>query len=188
MSVDQIGQGAPELSDVDEAQAPSTGTRRIGLLLGPAFIAAVTYVDPGNFATNIQGGSDIGGRLVWVVVAANLLAMIVQSLSAKLGLVTGRSLPELVRDRELGGAAGVLLAAVWQRAGVDAQVVTRDGPPDASVLRETRRSRADLVILSTHGRSGLVAWTERSIAARLIQTRGLTLVLLRARGARVLSR
>lgn len=68
-------------------------------MLGPAFIAAVAYVDPGNFATNIQGGSAHGYLLVWVVVAANLIAMVVQSLSAKLGLVTGSSLPELIRDR-----------------------------------------------------------------------------------------
>jgi manganese transport protein len=68
-------------------------------MLGPAFVASVAYVDPGNFATNIQGGAQYGYLLLWVVLAANLIAMAVQYLSAKLGIVTGRSLPELIRDR-----------------------------------------------------------------------------------------
>jgi manganese transport protein len=67
--------------------------------LGPAFIACVAYIDPGNFATNIAGGSRFGYRLVWVIVAANLLAMLIQTLSAKLGIATGRNLPEICRDR-----------------------------------------------------------------------------------------
>ena len=67
--------------------------------LGPAFVASVAYVDPGNFATNIQAGSELGYQLVWVVVAANLAAIVVQTQSAKLGLVSGRSLPEHIRDR-----------------------------------------------------------------------------------------
>jgi manganese transport protein len=65
--------------------------------LGPAFVAAIAYVDPGNFATNFQGGASFGYRLLWVVVAANLLAMPIQYLSAKLGIVTGESLPALCR-------------------------------------------------------------------------------------------
>lgn len=64
-------------------------------LLGPAFVAAVAYVDPGNFATNFQGGAKYGYLLLWVIVMANLMAMLVQYLSAKAGMVTGRSLPEL---------------------------------------------------------------------------------------------
>jgi manganese transport protein len=68
-------------------------------MLGPAFVASVAYVDPGNFATNMQGGAQYGYLLLWVVLAANLMAMVVQYLSAKLGIVTGRALPELVRDR-----------------------------------------------------------------------------------------
>jgi manganese transport protein len=68
-------------------------------MLGPAFVAAVAYVDPGNFATNFSGGAAYGYTLVWVVVTANLMAILIQSLSAKLGLATGRSLPELCRDR-----------------------------------------------------------------------------------------
>ena len=60
-------------------------------MLGPAFVASVAYVDPGNFATNIQGGAQYGYLLLWVVLAANLMAMVVQYLSAKLGIVTGRA-------------------------------------------------------------------------------------------------
>ena len=67
-------------------------------LLGPAFVAAVAYVDPGNFATNISGGAQFGFLLVWVIVAANLMAMLVQYLSAKIGIASGRTLPELCRD------------------------------------------------------------------------------------------
>ncbi|MCW3840678.1 Nramp family divalent metal transporter [Micromonospora yasonensis] len=68
------------------------------ILLGPAFVAAVAYVDPGNFATNSTAGARYGYLLVWVVVAANLAAMLVQTLTAKLGLATGHSLPELCRQ------------------------------------------------------------------------------------------
>ena len=67
--------------------------------LGPAFIAAVAYVDPGNFATNVAAGAKFGYALLWVVLAANLMAMIVQSLSAKLGIATGQNLAEVCRDR-----------------------------------------------------------------------------------------
>jgi len=73
--------------------------RGVLAMLGPAFVASVAYVDPGNFATNVQGGAQYGYLLLWVVLAANLMAMVVQYLSAKLGIVTGRALPELVRDR-----------------------------------------------------------------------------------------
>ena len=68
-------------------------------LLGPAFVAAIAYVDPGNFATNFSAGASFGYRLGWVIVVANLLAMLVQYLSAKLGVATGRDLPELCRER-----------------------------------------------------------------------------------------
>jgi manganese transport protein len=75
------------------------GLRAVTPFLGPAFIAAVAYVDPGNFATNMAGGAQFGYALGWVVLAANLMAMLVQALSAKLGIATGRSLPEVCRDR-----------------------------------------------------------------------------------------
>jgi manganese transport protein len=67
-------------------------------LLGPAFVAAVAYIDPGNFATNIAGGAKFGYLLLWVVVAANLIAMLIQTQSAKLGIATGKNLPELCRE------------------------------------------------------------------------------------------
>src|SRR3954454_10831926 len=67
-------------------------------LLGPAFVAAVAYVDPGNFATNFTAGARFGYTLIWVVVVANLTAMLVQYLSAKAGVATGRDLPELCRE------------------------------------------------------------------------------------------
>jgi len=66
-------------------------------LLGPAFVAAVAYIDPGNFATNIAGGAKYGFLLVWVILVANLMAMLVQYLSAKVGIATGLNLPELCR-------------------------------------------------------------------------------------------
>src|SRR5256885_11108119 len=77
------------------------GPSRLGLLpfLGPAFIAAIAYIDPGNFATNIAGGSKYGYTLVWVIVVSNLMAMLIQTLSAKLGIATGRNLAEVCRDR-----------------------------------------------------------------------------------------
>jgi manganese transport protein len=85
------------------AQESLTGNRR-GLralwpFLGPAFIACVAYVDPGNFATNVAGGAKFGYLLLWVVVVANLMAMLIQSMSAKLGIATGQNLPEVCRDR-----------------------------------------------------------------------------------------
>ena len=75
------------------------GRRSIWPFLGPAFIACVAYMDPGNFATNIAGGSKFGFTLVWVIVASSLMAMLVQTLSAKLGIATGRNLPEVCREQ-----------------------------------------------------------------------------------------
>ncbi|MGD8868627.1 MAG: Nramp family divalent metal transporter, partial [Gemmatimonadales bacterium] len=72
---------------------------RILPFLGPAFIASVAYMDPGNFATNIQAGAKFGYALLWVVVASNLMAMVIQALSAKLGIATGRNLAEHCRSR-----------------------------------------------------------------------------------------
>lgn len=104
-------------SDVDAAVAALPGEQRVlraaeqalngqrrGLrallpFLGPAFVAAVAYVDPGNFATNIAGGARYGYMLLWVVLAANLMAMLVQSMSAKLGIATGLNLPEVCREQ-----------------------------------------------------------------------------------------
>src|SRR5438128_12458225 len=77
-----------------------SGERRFRILpfLGPAFIACVAYIDPGNFATNIAAGSKYGYLLLWVIVASNLMAMLIQTLSAKLGIATGRNLAEVCRQ------------------------------------------------------------------------------------------
>jgi manganese transport protein len=85
---------------VDRGERILRGTARFRILpfLGPAFIAAVAYIDPGNFATNIAGGSKYGYTLVWVIVASNVMAMLIQTLSAKLGIATGRNLAEVCRD------------------------------------------------------------------------------------------
>lgn len=87
---------------VEAARASISGkTKGFKALLpfiGPAFVASIAYVDPGNFATNIQSGSEFGYKMLWVVVLANLMAMLLQNMSAKLGIATGRNLPELCRD------------------------------------------------------------------------------------------
>lgn len=75
------------------------GLKRLLPFLGPAFIASVAYLDPGNFATNITAGSKYGYLLLWVIAASNLMAVLIQSLSAKLGIATGKNLPEVARER-----------------------------------------------------------------------------------------
>jgi manganese transport protein len=94
----------PGEARVLEAAQQSLAGKRRGVrgalpFIGPAFIAAVAYVDPGNFATNMAGGAQFGYLLLWVVLSANLMAMLVQSMSAKLGIATGRNLPEVCRER-----------------------------------------------------------------------------------------
>src|SRR4051795_10800108 len=90
--------------DVPAVESPLRVARARGpvkgvlALLGPAFVAAVAYIDPGNFATNIAGGAKYGYMLVWVIVAANLMAMLVQYLSAKTALPREKTLPELGPD------------------------------------------------------------------------------------------
>jgi len=82
------------------AERSVRGNRKIKFaLMGPAFIAAIGYIDPGNFATNIQAGASYGYTLLWVVVWANVMAMIIQLMSAKLGIATGKNLCEHIRDR-----------------------------------------------------------------------------------------
>lgn len=96
--------GVPQAESVEAARVRgqralrSVGPLRLLPFLGPAFIASVAYIDPGNFATNVAGGSRYGYTLVWVIVASNLMAMLVQGLSAKLGVATGRNLAEVCRD------------------------------------------------------------------------------------------
>ncbi|GKX63838.1 divalent metal cation transporter MntH [Pragia fontium] len=88
------------MSDSGVAVRSSKLSRKIKLsLMGPAFIAAIGYIDPGNFATNIQAGSAFGYQLLWVVVWANIMAMVVQLFSAKLGIATNKNLAEHIRDR-----------------------------------------------------------------------------------------
>src|SRR5512136_1220577 len=98
---------SPKNSDVitvtTAAQVLSGASKKRGLarllpFLGPAFIASIAYVDPGNFATNIQGGAKYGYTLLWVVVASNLMAMLIQTLSAKLGIASGYNLAEQCRN------------------------------------------------------------------------------------------
>ncbi|WP_420916202.1 Nramp family divalent metal transporter [Photobacterium damselae] len=89
------------IATADKAEVYNTSIskfKRKLLLLGPAFIAAIGYIDPGNFATNIESGSSYGYQLLWVVLWANLMAMLIQYLSAKLGIVTGKNLAEHLRD------------------------------------------------------------------------------------------
>jgi manganese transport protein len=98
-------------------------------LLGPAFVVSVAYVDPGNFATNFAGGAEYGYALAWVVVMASVMAVLVQYLAAKVGLSTGRTLPELCRDR-FGRRANVLL---WVQAEVVAMATDLAGFVGAAV-------------------------------------------------------
>src|SRR3989441_9037353 len=86
-------------SEVLQGRSKRSGLARLLPFLGPAFIACVAYIDPGNFATNIQGGAEFGYLLVWVIIASNLMAMLIQSLSAKLGIATGKNLAEVCREQ-----------------------------------------------------------------------------------------
>ncbi|MGC1985693.1 MAG: Nramp family divalent metal transporter, partial [Candidatus Cybelea sp.] len=92
------------------------GLRKLLPFAGPAFVASIAYMDPGNFATNIQGGASYGYRLLWVVVMANVMAMLFQALSAKLGIATGKNLAELSRDH----APKPLVFAMWAIAELGA--------------------------------------------------------------------
>ena len=99
---------------MSSAVVPAVSVRRTLPFLGPAFIAAIAYVDPGNFATNFGAGARFGYALLWVIVAANLMAMLIQALSAKLGLATGADLATLCR-RHLGPGVSFVL---WIQAEV----------------------------------------------------------------------
>jgi manganese transport protein len=85
-------------TDILEGTSKKGRLARVLPFLGPAFVASIAYIDPGNFATNIQAGAQFGYLLVWVIVGSNLMAMLVQSLSAKLGIATGMNLAELCRE------------------------------------------------------------------------------------------
>jgi len=107
----QAPAGLAALSDLRVLRSRGR-VRGVIALLGPAFVAAVAYVDPGNFATNFSAGARFGYALAWVIVVANLMAMLVQYLSAKTGVATGRDLPELCREH-LPPAAS---AGLWVQA------------------------------------------------------------------------
>lgn len=93
----ESGAALPALSPVNNhPRARSAGRfRRLAAYLGPAFVVSVAYIDPGNFATNISGGSKLGYSLLWVVFLSNLIAIFLQVMSAKVGIATGQNLPEL---------------------------------------------------------------------------------------------
>jgi manganese transport protein len=95
-----VGAASPRVvaAALDVLAGKRRGWRALLPFTGPAFVASVAYMDPGNFATNIQGGAGFGYRLLWVVVLANLMAMLFQGLSAKLGIATGKNLAELSRE------------------------------------------------------------------------------------------
>src|SRR5215212_9969189 len=93
------GENATARAAHESLKGDRRGIRKVWPFLGPAFVAAVAYVDPGNFATNISGGAQFGYLLLWVILCSNLMAMLIQSMSAKLGIATGKNLPEECRDR-----------------------------------------------------------------------------------------
>src|ERR671939_1061451 len=95
---DAVATGAVHAAEQALRGYPQRGLRILPFL-GPAFVACVAYIDPGNFATNVAGGAKFGYTLAWVIVASNLMAMLIQMLSAKLGIATGRNLPEVCRER-----------------------------------------------------------------------------------------
>ena len=99
--LDDVLPGEARVLEAAEESLAGRGRRfqRIWPFLGPAFIASVAYVDPGNFATNMAAGAGYGYLLLWVVLAANLMAMLIQAMSAKLGVATGKNLPEVCRER-----------------------------------------------------------------------------------------
>ncbi|WP_432496646.1 Nramp family divalent metal transporter [Kineococcus gypseus] len=158
------------------AGRPPAPTSRRGLLrlLGPAFVAAVAYVDPGNVAANLTAGAGYGYLLLWVLVAANAMAVLVQYLSAKLSVVTGRTLPELLRER-LGTPARLgywgqaeLVAVATDLAEVIGGAVALNllfGTPLLAGGLIT--GAASLLLLALHNRAG-VRWFEAAVVAMLL--------------------
>jgi manganese transport protein len=108
------GESATALAAHEALRGKRRGLRALWPFLGPAFVAAVAYVDPGNFATNISGGAQFGYLLLWVILCSNLMAMLIQSMSAKLGIATGKNLPEVCRDR----LPKVVTLGLWIQAEV----------------------------------------------------------------------
>ncbi|WP_432484356.1 Nramp family divalent metal transporter [Kineococcus esterisolvens] len=163
-------------TDARPAEQENTRTPRSGLLrlLGPAFVAAVAYVDPGNVAANLTAGARYGYLLLWVLVAANAMAVLVQYLSAKLSVVSGRTLPELLRDRLRTPAR----LAYWGQAELVA--VATDlaevigGAVALNLLFGTPlftggviTGAASMLLLALHNRAG-VRWFEAAVVALLL--------------------
>jgi manganese transport protein len=105
---------APAQAAPAQAAPGRRGVLAVLPFLGPAFVAAIAYMDPGNFATNLEGGARYGYLLLWVVLLANLMAMLIQALSAKLGIATGMSLPAVIRTR----APRPVTLALWVLAEI----------------------------------------------------------------------
>src|ERR1700759_535327 len=104
------------LSEKKPAFDPTFRRNEMWTYFGPAFVASVAYIDPGNFATNILGGAQFGYRLLWVLLWSNVMAILIQYLSAKLGIVTGLTLPQNCR-KHFGKSTSILL---WCCAEVSA--------------------------------------------------------------------
>ncbi len=98
MNKDITAQSPRSKAVQDALDGKIRGFRGLLPFLGPAFIAAIAYIDPGNFATNISAGSKYGYMLLWVILFSNIMALLIQSLSAKLGIATGKNLPEVARE------------------------------------------------------------------------------------------
>jgi len=100
-ATEDAGEQNPKTQEAARGSLGGTrrGVRAVLPFIGPAFIASIAYIDPGNFATNIQGGAEFGYALLWVILLANLMAMLIQGLSAKLGIATGMNLAEMTRQR-----------------------------------------------------------------------------------------
>ena len=134
------------------------GLRAIAPFVGPAMVVSIAYMDPGNFATNIQAGSRYGYTLLWVVLMANLIAMLFQALSAKLGIVTGRNLAEMCRER----FSPPVVIAMWivsEIAAMATDLAEFLGGAPLRVASDSRRSRAhDL---------GRHRWRDRDAARHL---------------------
>ena len=143
------GQTLPLYEELEESALErllSRGKLRATLfMLGPAFVASIAYVDPGNFATNVQGGAQFGYLLLWVVLAANLVAMVIQYLSAKLGIVTDHNYPEVVREHFHRAFTCGHVGAGRDHGDVDRHrgVPRRRDRPEPAVRRAAVPRRAD---------------------------------------------
>ena len=140
--------------------------RSAAVVMGPAFVVAVAYVDPGNFATNMAGGAAHGYLLLWVIVGASALAMFIQYQSAKLGVVTGRNLPQLCRERYPRPVTGLL----WVQAELVAMATASACTHSPQVTGRGSRSRHSVARSRPVARPSLAVSDWMSIAMRLAAT------------------